>query len=43
MNSPASGSVVVRIAFDPFLGKTVCHCRIRDHEDLGMMGVREAS
>jgi hypothetical protein len=43
VNSPAGGSVVVRIAFDLLGGKTVCRSRVLDHEDLGMMGVREAS
>ncbi len=40
---PAGGSVTVRIAFDRFPGRTVYHCHILDHEDLGMMGVIEAS
>ena len=39
---PAGSSVVVRIAFDRFPGRTVYHCHILDHEDLGMMGVIEA-
>lgn len=39
VNVPANGSVVVRIAFDAFTGRTVYHCHILDHEDLGMMGV----
>ncbi len=39
---PAGGSVVVRIAFDRFPGRTVYHCHVLDHEDLGMMGVIEA-
>jgi len=43
VNVPAGKSVVVRIAFERFLGKTVYHCHILDHEDLGMMGVLEAS
>ena len=43
VNVPAGGSVTVRIAFDRFGGKTVYHCHVLDHEDLGMMGVLEAS
>ncbi|WP_024288380.1 multicopper oxidase family protein [Cellulomonas sp. KRMCY2] len=35
---PADGEVTVRIAFDRFSGRTVYHCHILDHEDLGMMG-----
>ena len=30
-----------RVRFDDFAGKTVYHCHILDHEDLGMMGVIE--
>ncbi len=40
---PAGGEVVVRIAFDRFPGRTVYHCHILDHEDLGMMGVVEVA
>lgn len=40
---PAGSAVTVRIAFDAFPGRTVYHCHILDHEDLGMMGVIEAS
>ncbi|MFW7413477.1 multicopper oxidase family protein [Demequina sp. SO4-18] len=39
---PAGSSVTVRIAFDRFPGRTVYHCHILDHEDLGMMGVVQA-
>lgn len=39
---PAGGQVVVRIPFEDFAGRTVYHCHILDHEDLGMMGVVEA-
>lgn len=39
---PAGEAVTVRIAFDRFPGRTVYHCHILDHEDLGMMGVAEA-
>ena len=31
-------TVKIRIAFKDFTGKTVYHCHILDHEDLGMMG-----
>ena len=39
VNVPARSSVLVRIAFETFTGRTVYHCHILDHEDLGMMGV----
>jgi FtsP/CotA-like multicopper oxidase with cupredoxin domain len=39
---PAGGKVKVLIAFDDFSGRTVFHCHILDHEDLGMMGTIEA-
>ncbi|MDO5741309.1 MAG: multicopper oxidase domain-containing protein, partial [Ornithinimicrobium sp.] len=38
VNVPAGGSVTVRIRFADFGGRTVYHCHILDHEDLGMMG-----
>ena len=41
VNVPARSSVKVRIAFETFTGRTVYHCHILDHEDLGMMGVVE--
>ena len=31
-------TVTIRMAFRDFAGKTVYHCHILDHEDLGMMG-----
>ncbi len=31
-------TVRIRIPFRDFTGKTVYHCHILDHEDLGMMG-----
>lgn len=37
VNIPAGQSVTIRIPFEDFAGKTVCHCHILDHEDLGMM------
>jgi len=42
VNVPAGGTARVRIAFDDFPGRTVYHCHILDHEDVGMMGVIEA-
>ena len=39
VNVPARSSVKVLIAFETFTGRTVYHCHILDHEDLGMMGV----
>ena len=41
VNVPARGQVRVRIAFDDFVGRSVYHCHILDHEDNGMMGVIE--
>ena len=42
VNIPAFGEVTVRVAFEDFGGRTVYHCHILDHEDLGMMGTLEA-
>lgn len=39
---PARGWVTVRIAFERYGGRTVYHCHILDHEDLGMMGTIHA-
>ncbi len=41
VNVPAFSSVTVRIPFEGFTGKTVYHCHILDHEDVGMMGIIE--
>ncbi|MFF1384039.1 multicopper oxidase family protein [Arthrobacter sp. NPDC058288] len=41
VNVPAQGRVKVRVAFKDFTGRSVYHCHILDHEDLGMMGVIE--
>jgi FtsP/CotA-like multicopper oxidase with cupredoxin domain len=41
VNVPANGRVKVRVAFNDFRGRSVYHCHILDHEDLGMMGVIE--
>ena len=38
---PTGESATIRIAFNDFPGKTVYHCHILDHEDLGMMGIIE--
>ena len=35
---PRGETVRIRIPFNDFAGKTVYHCHILDHEDLGMMG-----
>lgn len=40
---PANGQVVVRVNFTTHTGKTLYHCHILDHEDLGMMGVIESA
>ena len=36
---PRGESVRLRIPFRDFAGKTVYHCHILDHEELGMMGI----
>jgi FtsP/CotA-like multicopper oxidase with cupredoxin domain len=41
VNVPIGESVRVRIPFQDFPGRTVYHCHILDHEDLGMMAVIE--
>ncbi|MEO5992513.1 MAG: multicopper oxidase family protein [Arthrobacter sp.] len=43
VNVRANGRATVRIAFRDFSGRSVYHCHILDHEDLGMMGVIEVS
>jgi FtsP/CotA-like multicopper oxidase with cupredoxin domain len=43
VNVPARGSVRFRIQFADFAGKTVQHCHILDHEDMGMMATVDAS
>ena len=40
---PAKGQVKVRVRFADFKGTAVYHCHILDHEDLGMMGIIQAS
>ena len=39
VNVPANSEVRIRVPFVNFSGRTVYHCHILDHEDLGMMGV----
>ena len=39
VNVPAGTSVRVIVPFTGIAGRTVYHCHILDHEDLGMMGV----
>ena len=34
-------TVVIRVRFEDFVGRTVYHCHILDHEDQGMMGIVE--
>ena len=41
VNVPANGRVKVRVAFKDFRGRSVYHCHILDHEDLGMMSAIE--
>ncbi|AOY71657.1 multicopper oxidase family protein [Arthrobacter sp. TES] len=43
VNVPANGRVKVRVAFRDFRGRSVYHCHILDHEDLGMMGSIEVT
>jgi FtsP/CotA-like multicopper oxidase with cupredoxin domain len=43
VNVPAKSSVDIRIRFADFAGRTVYHCHILDHEDLGMMGIIEVT
>lgn len=38
---PARSRVRIRTMFRDFTGRTMYHCHILDHEDLGMMGVLE--
>ncbi len=43
VNVPAGGWARLLIHFGDIPGKTVYHCHILDHEDMGMMGVIEVS
>ncbi|MFT9472533.1 multicopper oxidase domain-containing protein [Streptomyces sp. 11-1-2] len=38
-NVPAKGRLVIRIRFTNYTGKTVLHCHILNHEDMGMMAI----
>jgi FtsP/CotA-like multicopper oxidase with cupredoxin domain len=42
VNVAARASVTVRVRLNDSPGRTVYHCHILDHGDLGMMGVVEA-
>ena len=39
VNVPARSTVTIRVTFTDLPGRTVYHCHILDHEDLGMMGI----
>ena len=43
VNMPARSNSRVRGAFGDFIGTTVYHCHILDHEDNGMTGVISVS
>jgi suppressor of ftsI len=43
VNLPANGEVVIRIPFDDFTGKSVYHCHILNHADMGMMATVEVT
>jgi FtsP/CotA-like multicopper oxidase with cupredoxin domain len=43
INVPANSWARLRIPFTGMTGKTVFHCHILDHEDLGMMATIEVS
>jgi FtsP/CotA-like multicopper oxidase with cupredoxin domain len=38
---PAKGQIVIRTHFLDYTGRTVMHCHILKHQDLGMMAVLE--
>ena len=38
---PTGESIKIRIPFQDFVGRTVYHCHILDHEEMGMMGMIE--
>lgn len=42
-NARGSGTVVFRIRFTDYPGRTVLHCHLLDHEDMGMMQLIEIS
>ncbi|MCX4786991.1 MULTISPECIES: multicopper oxidase family protein [unclassified Streptomyces] len=39
VNVPRRGAIVLRVHFTHFTGRTVLHCHILNHEDMGMMAV----
>ena len=41
INVPAMGSVEMLVPVKDFTGRTVYHCHIVEHEDIGMMGLWE--
>lgn len=41
VNIAAYETVTLRVRFEDFVGRTVYHCHILDHEDQGMMGIIE--
>ena len=43
VNVPANGRVEIMVPFRNFVGKTVFHCHIVEHEDRGMMSVLEVT
>lgn len=43
INVPAGESIRILVPFTGIKGRTVYHCHILDHEDLGMMGTIEVS
>ncbi len=43
INVPAGESVRILVPFTGITGRTVYHCHILDHEDLGMMGTIEVT
>lgn len=43
VNVPAGGRVELLVPFDDHAGRTVFHCHIVEHEDLGMMSVVEVT
>ncbi len=43
MNVPAGSTVRLLVPFRHGAGRTVYHCHILNHEDLGMMGVLEVT
>lgn len=39
INVPRMGSVLMLVPVSDFIGRTVFHCHIVEHEDIGMMGI----